>query len=153
MFFFLVFSCSTDNNSDDDVAVEESPIIGFWKFTDIETSSTTIESVFVQAAIIGLVESGCDIATLDFNNDMTLETTVALFENEESYTECPKEVASETTVWKLDGDQLSFVDEELTTQTITIELTEYTLIVPSEVFEGEDVADLLPGSSLIFTKE
>nr|WP_299073910.1 lipocalin family protein [uncultured Allomuricauda sp.] len=156
---FLLFSCSSDSESSDN-SPESNGIIGTWVLTDLRIDSSTNNSNlnFAKEALDAFNALDCDIASFTFNADNT-----ATSENKTNYiasninvgiggltVDCPEESDTETTIWSLDGDQLTFVNEDMEEETITITLEdENTLIIA-----GEDIDENnYDGADAVFTKQ
>jgi len=119
----LVFSCSTDgeaDNSEDSMAMEDDDnLVGLWVLTElrIDESVDNDDLDFASGILDFLVATECDLITFDFKADGTVDS-----ESKANYIEvgigtggleipCPEQSDIETTLWSLDGDQLTFINE------------------------------------------
>lgn len=160
----VTFSCSSDsdtNTADPDetaTPVEEvSPLVGIWDFTelDLNGANASAQLIIINGILDVLSGSGCDIATLTFNEDDTANIQVRDFSEQIAALEggttpsvmCPDAQVSEDSEWRLEGDQLTFVREG-EEQTLTIVLDGDTLTIPAEIIEEEAFA----GAGAVFTR-
>ncbi|MGB5436335.1 MAG: lipocalin family protein, partial [Maribacter sp.] len=131
----LVFSCSSDK--EDDLAIENS-IVGTWKFTElnIDNASSPNEIRLANDVIEVLTASGCDILVFEFKSDNTVTAVAKDFtetgrdvnsDGTGLLIECPSNVETSSSTWSLEGDQLSFIDENGLEETVTIKLDGDTL--------------------------
>ncbi|MDV7139945.1 lipocalin family protein [Maribacter sp. TH_r10] len=154
---FMVFSCSTDK---EDEAISEGSIVGTWKFQElnIDNADSPDEIRLANDVIEVLVASGCEILVFDFKSDNTVTASAKDFtetgrdinaEGTGLLIECPSDVETSSSVWELDGDQLTFVDENGLEETITIKLDGDTLTIPAEIVDEDN----LDGAEAIFIRE
>ena len=154
----LFVACSSDK--DEDVANEQVSLIGSWNFTELDVTGVDDSNNLDLAddVIRFLIAQGCDIVVFDFNTDQTVDASVRDFtetgrdigpDGASLLIECPENVTTQSSIWRLEGDQLTFITEDLTEETITIELTANTLTIPGEFIN----ADNLSGTNAIFTRQ
>ncbi|MBD0850029.1 lipocalin family protein [Maribacter arenosus] len=155
--FFFVFSCSTDKGDD---LLNEDSIVGTWKFTqlNIDNASSPNEIRLANDVIEVLTASGCEILVFEFKSDNTVTAVAKDFtetgrdvnpEGNGLLIECPTNVETSSSTWELDGDQLTFIDENAMEETITIKLDGDTLTIPAEVVNEDN----LEGAEAIFTRK
>ncbi len=158
---FTAFSCSTDNE-DDSGNTQETTInlLGTWVLTDLRIDENTNDDDlnFAKQLLDAFSALDCDIVTFTFRNDNTVtseDKTNFIIQNVTAgagglSVDCPTESVSETTTWSLDGDQLTFINDDLEEETITIELEdENTLIIA-----GSDInTNNYTGADAVFTKQ
>lgn len=153
----LVFSCSSDK--EDDLANENS-IVGTWKFTElnVDNASASNDIKLANEVIEVLTASGCDILVFEFKSDNTVTAVAKDFtetgrdvnsDGTGLLIECPSNVETSSSIWSLEGDQLTFVDENGLEETVTITLDGNTLTIPAEVVDEEN----LGGAEAIFERE
>lgn len=153
----LVFSCSSDK--EDDLANENS-IVGTWKFTElnVDNASASNDIKLANEVIEVLTASGCDILVFEFKSDNTVTAVAKDFtetgrdvnsDGTGLLIECPSNVETSSSIWSLEGDQLTFVDENGLEETVTITLDGNTLTIPAEVVDEEN----LGGAEAIFKRE
>ena len=155
----LVFSCSSDN--EDDGGNNENgtnDLVGTWVLTDLRVDSTVNDDDldFAKEIIAFLQGINCDIIVFTFNSDGT-----AVSDSKADFLSinvgiggldipCPTESTMETTTWSLEGDQLTFINENLEEETITIAFEgDNTLIIPGENIDENNYA----GADAVFTRE
>jgi len=151
---FLV-GCSTDSENDE--MLETSALVGTWNMTDVrfeedpnDTSLNLADEIVDQ-----LVNENCFLVSFTFNADGT-----ASADNKVNFIQvnagpmgldvpCPDQSDVETTTWSLVGDQLTFINEDLEEETITIQLEGNTLILA-----GDDInAENYTGAEVVFTRQ
>ncbi len=152
---FTLVSCSTDG--EDNEMSESSALVGTWNMTDVrfpeDPNDTSLN--LADEIVDRLVEEGCVLVSFTFNTDGT-----ASADNKVNYIEvnvgamgldvpCPAQSDTETTVWTLVGDQLTFINENQEEETITIELDGNTLIILGEAINAENYA----GAEVVFTRQ
>jgi len=151
-----VLSCSEDK--EDDSNFDSNSLIGVWTFSNIDADGATGNIKLSNDILTVLVNSGCDILTYDFNADQTVNVSFRDFtETGNSVNsfgtglliECPTNVRNSTSVWELEGDQLSFINGNGAIETITINIDGDTLTVPGEVINEDNLA----GTKAIFVRE
>ncbi len=153
----MFFSCSTDKENS---VLDEESIVGTWSFTglNIDNADSPDDLALANEVIGILIASGCEILVLDFNSDQTVMATAKDFTETGNdvnaagtglLIECPSEVETSSSVWTLEGDQLTFVDENNVEETITIQLDGNTLTLPAEIVDEDN----LTGAEAIFTRQ
>lgn len=153
---FMVFSCSTDKVNS---GLTEDSILGTWKFQElnIDNADSPNEIRLANDVIEVLTASGCEILIFEFKSDNTVTALSKDFtetgtdlndEGDGLLIECPSDVETSSSVWELDGDQLTFIDESGVKETITIELDGDTLTIPAEIVDEDN----LDGAEAIFVK-
>lgn len=153
----MVFSCSSDK--EDDLANENS-IVGTWKFTElnIDNASSPNEIRLANDVIEVLTASGCEILVFEFKSDNTVTAVAKDFtetgkdinsDGTGLLIECPSNVETSSSTWGLEGDQLTFVDENGLEETVTIKLDGDTLIIPAEIVNEDN----LNGAEAIFIRK
>tara|TARA_R110000868_G_C10573238_1_gene737943 strand:- start:50 stop:547 length:498 start_codon:yes stop_codon:yes gene_type:complete len=151
-----VFSCSSDK--EDDSNFDSNSLIGVWKFSNIDADGATGNIKLSNDILNVLVNSGCDILTYNFKTDQTVNASFRDFtETGNSVNasgtglliECPTNVVTSTSVWELEGDQLSFINANGAIETITIKIDGDTLTVPGEVINQDNLAN----TKAIFVRE
>ncbi len=154
----LTFSCSSD--SEDDNNTENNSIIGSWELSGLEIDSNTAgdELTFAKGIFDALVAGGCDIITFTFNEDGTVITEVRDFSEAGQDLDpsgggliitCPENQETATTNWTLEGDQLTFTDEDGIEETITVDIDGNTLTVDAEFVDENNLAD----AEAVFTRK
>ncbi|MDX1313977.1 MAG: lipocalin family protein [Eudoraea sp.] len=151
----LLFSCSSDKEE----GTSASSIIGTWDLTalQIDENNATTDEEFGKEILDFLTAQECYIITLTFNEDLSLVS-----ENSGNYIEinvnpdgsgldipCPTESDSDTSTYTFDGERLSFIDENLETVTVTVQISGNTMTI-SAVELGVDNFDT--GGQLVFTR-
>ncbi|MGB5819668.1 MAG: lipocalin family protein [Saonia sp.] len=147
----LTLSCSSDDNGDGETPAGDS-LVGTWDFTEFRIDATTADAdlLFAKGIADALLAEGCDILTFTFNADETVIAEVRNFDDVEVdlsgggiglSVECPTMVDMETSTWSLEGNQLTFVNEDMMNETITIQLDGDTLIIPAEILESENISE------------
>ena len=102
-----------------------------------------------------LLAEDCFLVSFTFNADGT-----ATAEDKVNYIEvnagpsglevpCPSQSDIESTLWSLDGDQLTFINDNQEEETITIQLEEDTLIIAGEDIDEDNYA----GAEAVFTRQ
>lgn len=173
----LVFSCSTDNDGDslgdDEIGMEDdgmvdddmdsdddssnNDLVGLWVLTELRIDEMVDDDDldFASEILNFLVAAECDLITFDFKSDGTVDS-----ESRANYIEiglgaggleipCPEQSDIESTLWSLDGDQLTFVNDMQEEETITIILEDdSTLIIAGQDIDENNYV----GADAIFTK-
>ncbi len=156
----LLFSCSSDDGDGATEMPEEISLVGVWEFTElnIDDVETDQQIRLANDVIEVLVAQGCDILTFDFKADESVTASYRDFtetgrdvnpDGSGLLIECPDTVETSSSVWSLEGDQLTFVNEDMTEETVTIELTATQLIVPAELLDENN----LMGAKAIFDRQ
>ncbi len=156
----VLFACSSDDNSSADNANTEDAIVGAWDATALQIDNDTAsdEAKNGRDALDFLTAKDCFIITFIFNSDAS-----AIAENSVNYLEigvnsegtgldipCPDQKDIDNSVYTIDGNQLSIVDNQGMTITTTVSIDGDTMSV--------DASDLdIPnfnatGAKLIFKK-
>lgn len=152
----LNFSCSEDNN--EEMMVESTALVGVWKFSKIEATNASGNIKLANDILTVLVATGCDILNYNFKEDQTVTASFRDFtETGNSLNAggtglmiaCPQNVQASSSIWSLDGDQLTFIDGKGKKVTVSILIEGDTLTVPGEVIN----ADNLTGTKAIFKKQ
>lgn len=115
----LLFSCSTDDNKQDD-ANDENQIIGAWQAREFKAADPNSSNVNIGAEILSnLTAEDCYILTFTFNEDLSLvaESSINYLELNFSATglevpPCPTESDTETSTYTYDGTTLTTVNTE-----------------------------------------
>ena len=151
----VMFSCSSDKED----AQNASDIIGTWDLTalQIDENNATTDEQFGKEILDFLTAEQCYVVTLTFNEDSSL-----VAENSGSYIEinvnpdgsgldipCPVESDTDISTYTFDGERLSFIDQNLETVTVTVQISGNTMTI-SAVELGLDSFDT--GGQLVFTR-
>ena len=153
----LSISCSNDSD-DNETPNSENSLVGTWVLTDLRVDGTmdSDDLDFARDIVAFLQGIDCDLITFTFNQDGTvnsIDRASFLYINVGMNgldIPCPTESENESSVWSLEGDQLTFINENLEEETITI------------AFEGNDTliiagADIDPenftGADAVFTRQ
>ncbi|MEL6916340.1 MAG: lipocalin family protein [Bacteroidota bacterium] len=158
----LTFSCSSDDNGDggNEMPMEPSSLVGTWDFTEFRIDEATADDdlLFAKGIADVLLAEGCDILTFVFNNDETVDAEIRNFDDVQIdltpdggglSVECPTTFETESSIWSLDGDQLTFINEDGISETVTIQLNGDTLIVPAEILDSENASE----GEAVFTRQ
>ncbi len=152
----LFSACSTDGDDNNDETNESSSLVGTWNMTDVSFADTDDTTLILADEIVDeLLAENCFLVSFTFNADGT-----ATSEDKINYIEvnagptglevpCPTQSDVESTLWSLDGDQLTFINENQEEETITIELDGDTLIIAGEDIDEDNYA----GAEAIFTRQ
>ncbi len=154
----ILFSCSKDKEND--AVTGEAALIGTWHFAELDvTTAQSPENIELANDVIEvLLENGCEILVFTFKADKTVDVRAKDFtetgvdvkpDGSGLLIECPANTETETSVWALDGDQLTFINSQGLSETITIELSGSSLIIPAEVINEDN----LNGAKAIFVKK
>lgn len=154
----VLMSCSSDKD-ESDLNNDPNTIVGIWSLTDLNVGDANSSEIAQAEDILDvLIAQDCEILTFDFKQDNTV-TAVAKDFSETGrdvnasgtglLIECPEESETSSSVWSLEGNQLTFINEDQTEETITIELNGNTLIIPAEVIDEDN----LGGATAIFTRQ
>ena len=152
----LLAACSTDGDDNND-ANDASSLVGTWAMTDVrfddDPNNTSLN--LADEIVDALVMENCFLVSFTFNADGT-----ASADNKVNYLEvnagpngldvpCPTQSDIESTLWSLNGNQLTFINDNQEEETITIQLDGNTLIIA-----GEDIdANNYTGAEAVFTKQ
>ncbi|MEL6304180.1 MAG: hypothetical protein AAGL29_07585 [Bacteroidota bacterium] len=156
---FIVLSCSNDNdNENTEMTDTTSEIVGTWLLTDLRIDSGVDDDdlEFAQQIIAFLNGIDCELITFTFNEDNTVVS-----DSKANFLSinvgaggldipCPTESASESSTWRLEGNQLTFINENMEEETVTISIENgTTLILPGESIDPDNYA----GADAVFTKQ
>ncbi|MCX2719004.1 lipocalin family protein [Lentiprolixibacter aurantiacus] len=151
----LLLSCSSDKEDATDV----SGILGTWDLTalQIDENNSTSDEEFGKQILDFLAAQECYIITLTFNEDLSV-----VLENSGNYIEinvnpdgtgldipCPTQSDIEVSTYTYDGELLSYIDENLETVTVTVQITGNTMTINAVEF---GVENLDTGGQLVFTR-
>lgn len=151
----LSYSCSTDGDDNEINEDSISNLVGVWNLTTVNFTGQDASELNLAAEIVdNLADEGCYLVSLDFNEDSSVIGTYKtdFIEINAGPTgldvPCPTESLTETSVWSLDGNQLTFINEDLEEETIEISLDGNTLILAGEAID----ADNYSGAEAVFMK-
>ncbi|MDT0605704.1 hypothetical protein [Croceitalea rosinachiae] len=147
---------SNDDGSDDDMS-SGVDLVGLWVLTELRIDETVDDDDldFASDILDFLVAGECDLITFNFKDDGTVDS-----ESKANFIEvglgadgleipCPEQSDLETTLWSLDGDQLTFINDMQEEETITIVLEdEVTLIIAGQDIDENNYV----GADAVFTK-
>ena len=152
----LFSACSTDSDDNNDDANDASSLVGTWNMTDVRFTEVDDATLILADEIVDeLLAEDCFLVSFTFNADGT-----ATAEDKVNYIEvnagpsglevpCPSQSDIESTLWSLDGDQLTFINDNQEEETITIQLEEDTLIIAGEDIDEDNYA----GAEAVFTRQ
>ena len=142
---FIVLSCSNDSDEGSDEMVNPTnELIGTWLLTDLRIDSGVDDDDldFAQQIIAYLNGIDCVMITFTFNADNTVLSGLDI--------PCPTESTSESSTWRLEGNQLTFINEDMQEETVTISIEDgTTLILPGESIDPNNYS----GADAVFTKQ
>lgn len=154
---FLIFSCSSDASDDSSDAPEEDTLVGTWVLTDLMIDSNVDDDDldFGKQIIQFLQGINCDLITFTFNENSTV-----MSDSKANFLSinvgvggldipCPTESDIVSSLWVLDGNQLTISTEGEEDQVITIQLEGDTLIIPGESIDENNYA----GADAVFTRQ
>ncbi len=161
LFVAIIITSSCSNDSDDnanDSPSDTNQLVGTWVLTDLRIDSgvDNDDLDFAKQIIAFLQGIDCDLVTFTFNENGTVSS-----ENRANFLSidvgmngleipCPTESETEASVWSLEGDQLTFVNENMEEETITISFEgNDTLIIAGADIDAENFA----GADAIFTRQ
>lgn len=151
----VLFSCSSDKED----GGNDSDILGTWDLTalQIDENNATTDEEFGKEILDFLTAEQCYIITITFNEDLSL-----IVENSGNYIEinvnpdgsgldipCPVQSDTEVSTYTFDGERLSFIDENLETVSVTVQISGNTMTI-SAVDLGVENFD--SGGQLVFTR-
>lgn len=145
----LGISCSSDKDN----AMGTTSIEGTWDVAELKVDDLSNQDLLFAKGIFDvLIAQDCELLALTFKADGTLVTRsgvsdIALDFNATSIP-CPASFEEEDATWSLEGDQLTITDATGLAETVTIQLSNSTLIVAGEDIEGET----LTGTEIVFKK-
>ncbi|WP_299532372.1 lipocalin family protein [Ulvibacterium sp.] len=152
----LFWACSSDN--DDGNGGDDNSLIGTWSFTELKVDDADGEIKLANEVIQVLIAQGCDIFTFEFKSDQTLEAAFKDFtetgtdvnsEGTGLLIECPENAETTSSTWSLEGDQLTIVDGNGISETVTIKLEGGTLTLSAEIIDEDN----LEGAEAVFKKD
>ena len=156
---FIVLSCSNDSDEGSDEMVDPTnELIGTWLLTDLRIDSGVDDDDldFAQQIIAFLNGIDCELITFTFNADNTVVS-----DSKADFISinvgaggldipCPTESTSESSTWRLEGNQLTFINEDMQEETVTISIEDgTTLILPGESIDPNNYS----GADAVFTKQ
>ncbi|WP_422081785.1 lipocalin family protein [Ulvibacterium sp.] len=151
----LLFACSSDDEGENKGG--DNSLIGTWSFTELNVDDADGEIKLANEVIQVLISQGCDIFTLEFKSDQTLEAAFKDFtetgtdvnsEGTGLLIECPENAEITSSTWSLEGDQLTIVDGNGMSDTVTIQLNGDTLTVSAEIIDEDN----LEGAEAVFKR-
>ena len=146
----LAFSCTLPDEDDE---LYESFLGGKWEMSEVQREESSTLNLPKEIAE-KLLSENCELLTFTFTDDGKVNTTSKL--NHITFNagpngltvDCPEQTDTESTVWELDGDKLTFADSPVSTNTITIQLEGDTLTI-----DGADIdADNYSNMKIIFKR-
>ena len=154
----LTFSCSNDSDDNGTGPDSANPLVGTWVLTDLRIDSgvNNDDLDFAQQIIAFLQGIDCDLLTFTFNENGTVTSV-----NRANFLSinagmngleipCPTESETENSVWSLEGNQLTFINENMEEETITIAFEgDNTLIIAGADIDPENFT----GADAVFTRE
>ncbi len=158
---FVVFSCSSDDSSDNESENNTegtNDLVGTWNMTDVRFTENLLDPTLNLADEIVdfLAEENCYLASFTFNADGTLTSS-----NSVNYivpdatptglsVDCPTESDTDSGTWSLEGNQLTLTDENDVSETLTIQFEGNSTLVIS----GDDIDENnFAGAEAVFTRE
>lgn len=151
----LLLACSSD--SDGENGLGENSLVGTWSFTELNVDDADDDIKLANEVIQVLIAQGCDLFTLEFKSDQTLEAAFKDFSetgtdiNSEGtglLIECPENAELTSSTWSLEGDQLTIVDGDGLSDTVTIKLESDTLTFSAEIIDEDN----LQGAEAVFKR-
>ena len=151
----LLFSCSSDKED----GTNPSSILGTWDLTtlQIDEDNATTDEEFGKEILDFLTAQQCYIITLTFNADLSVVS-----ENSGNYIEinvnpggtgldipCPTESDTDVSTYTFDGERLTYIDENLETVTLTVQISGNTMLISAVEFGIENFDT---GGQLVFTR-
>ncbi|WP_394747384.1 lipocalin family protein [Spongiimicrobium salis] len=158
----FIFSCSSDSEVDtsgetETPPVEEvNPLVGIWDFSGLDLTGVdaTTELVLINGILTALIDDGCDISTLTFNEDDTAVVEFRDFSDQLAglgggipMISCPETLLTEEATWSLEDDQLT-ITQDGEEQVLTVVLEGDTLTIPAELIDENTLA----GTGAVFTR-
>jgi len=153
---FVLFSCSTDENNQDDIDDPSTAIIGSWRAIEFQAADPNNSTLNLGAEILNnLTAEECYILTFMFNSDLTVmvENAVNFVVPNATPTgisvECPTESDTESSTYMYDGTTLTIVDQNGETQSIQVTIEGDIMTVNATDL---DVNNLNADGSVIFER-
>lgn len=152
----VVMACSNDEDDSGMDSLAVSPIVGTWLLTDvqIEEESSTQLNLF-EEIVDELNAENCALLTFEFDAEGTVTATdkISYLEINGGLTgldvSCPTESDMATSIWRLEGDQLTFINENAEEETITVQIEGDTMVIAGNEFDDENLTE----GTLTFTKQ
>jgi|GEM_PF-1987227 len=150
-----LLACSSD--SDEGNELDSNSIIGTWSFAQLNVDDPDGEMKLANDVIGVLLAAGCDIMTFEFKADQTLESEYRDFTETGTdvnpggtglLIECPENSVTTTATWSLEGNQLTIVDSEGMSDTVTVQMNGNTLTVSAELIDENN----LDGADAVFQR-
>jgi hypothetical protein len=153
----LTISCSTDANTETDIEATAS-LVGTWALTDIryENTQENTDLIFAKQILEVLLSQECELTSFTFNADGSV-----MAESKLEYLEfnaganglevpCPELSDIENSLWSLEGNQLTVINEQQEEEMIIITFEGNNTFVIS----GEEVdAANYVGADAVFTRQ
>jgi len=153
---FVLFSCSTDENNQDDIDDPSTAIIGSWRAIEFQAADPNNSTLNLGAEILNnLTAEECYILTFMFNSDLTVmvENAVNFVVPNATPTgisvECPTESDTESSTYMYDGTILTIVDQNGEMQSIQVTIEGDIMTVNATDL---DVDNLNADGSVIFER-
>ena len=158
-----VFSCSSDDDAGNTVAVE-----GTWKLTAINTETEFDLNMDGTATNSFIEETDCyRNETIVFNSNGTgannsasyaeieYEITVGTTDEFTYTVDCISEIESDTFTWTQNGNQLTITDSSGFGTTVALNGSQFTFVVPEGFFaaDGTTGVELTEDLTFIYTKQ
>jgi len=153
---FVLFSCSTDENNQDDIDDPSTAIIGSWRAIEFQAADPNNSTLNLGAEILdNLTAEECYILTFIFNSDLTV-----MVENAVNFVvpnatpnglsvECPTQSNTESSTYTYDGTILTIVDQNGEMQSIQVTIEGDIMTVNATDL---DVDNLNADGSVIFER-
>lgn len=152
----IVFSCSTDENTNEEIQSGKDAIVGSWRASEFKAANPNSSNVNLGAEILAnLTAKDCYILTFTFNEDLTLaaESAVNYLEINATATglevPCPTQKDSESSTYTYDGAVLTTTDQ--TGKVVTVKVTIEGDIMTADATDL-DIPNFDTEGSLIFEK-
>lgn len=150
----LVFSCSRDNDDDENDGVNA--IVGTWVATELQIDEDTVSDDvnFGKLVLDFLSENNCTVLTFTFNDDLTL-----IAENSANFIDpasivnnefiCPSETETTNSTYTYDGAILTTVNDG---ETVTVNVTVSGDVLTADATDL-DIPNFNGGGNLIFMRQ
>lgn len=140
----LGFSCSTDSGDEE---LTSNSLVGTWEIHEVQKEQSSTLNLPKEIAD-KLLEEGCKLLTFTFSEDGSVTTKSKL--NHITFdagptgitVDCPQQEDTESSVWELNGNKLTFADSPISTDTITIDLDGNTLIIDGADIDADNYSDM-----------